>query len=663
MSCLDSTPLRPPTLHLPTNMPHFPSSTSEYPYPLPSSHSHHDPHPYFSGSHPRTQGLHHSRLFQSAYHKTTYPLPLRPRGMDFDPEIYSTAPSSFDGSHQHHQYQPGRLQSENRFGPTVEHYSCIYPPLRQPIPETIGRYRARPGSALPGMPRQWIETRPHGQERLVRGSRLPGRPNSPSDRHPCGSSDYVLSGALSPQEKIFYEGAGRIDPVAGTGINSPEIMVEHPEPHPDWFGGVDIFNNENREQPTPIPASPERLTQPHLDPDVHHPLGNESKGHPSFEHGCLSTIWPPSSFFHPRCQLQPQPSAPISPSCASIEEIASQSTPEHHVRFATPPHGSYSPDPIREHDIHGLEDLLSLIQNALRKLRHRRLLIRRHSNILQRQMERTRYERSKLRAERRRWIEWLEKIREEEYYHSRVRDFDQRAETKNRRGWGEQESHAGRWRSKHDYYDENGANVYSSPGMDDESRLHHHFFSSPLFSVPPPPSNTPDSQRSPILNPTSIPPQLPSQLMTQYETAWSRTPITAPSSALPWPSPDLSASAVDRPTRDIELALEIQEDLSKQREWNVFCFFALAFGLSPQWVKDGGQNLRFELAGWHNKDVDLVGLKKQVRIEKVRWHPDKLGKRNMSSEDMERAKSVWVAVGRVGEEVEKLEGGGMFGLR
>jgi hypothetical protein len=117
------------------------------------------------------------------------------------------------------------------------------------------------------------------------------------------------------------------------------------------------------------------------------------------------------------------------------------------------------------------------------------------------------------------------------------------------------------------------------------------------------------------------------------------------------------------------------DDIAKLREWNVFCFFTRAYMFAPSWNTKHDSGLEFSISAngivnregqdwglftsWYNSWAygDLLGLKKQLKIEATRWHPDKLGNREMSLEDRERAKSVFHGIGRVKSMVKRLEEG------
>jgi hypothetical protein len=89
--------------------------------------------------------------------------------------------------------------------------------------------------------------------------------------------------------------------------------------------------------------------------------------------------------------------------------------------------------------------------------------------------------------------------------------------------------------------------------------------------------------------------------------------------------------------------LLLATDIPKLREWNVFCFFSRDFGFWPTWRVTSNAQIEFSITFDHDTP-DTTSLKKQLKLETTRWHPDKLGRRDMRGEDGERAKSVFYGV-------------------
>jgi hypothetical protein len=99
--------------------------------------------------------------------------------------------------------------------------------------------------------------------------------------------------------------------------------------------------------------------------------------------------------------------------------------------------------------------------------------------------------------------------------------------------------------------------------------------------------------------------------------------------------------------------------------WNAHELFCLAFDFIPSWNNQGGggSDAVFNFVSYddENRTRNLKDLREQLKLEKVRWHEDKV-KRLFGEEAVkdERVKVVWKVVmdlkARVGDELEELEG-------
>ncbi|KAI9724918.1 MAG: hypothetical protein M1812_000194 [Candelaria pacifica] len=145
-------------------------------------------------------------------------------------------------------------------------------------------------------------------------------------------------------------------------------------------------------------------------------------------------------------------------------------------------------------------------------------------------------------------------------------------------------------------------------------------------------------------NSTCVSPSSPPVLVAQskdeldrYNQSWQAVP--AESSALPWPTADLTSaklSARDHTTRDRMVWSE-----PKVMTWNAFKFLIQGFGIKPHLeMSESGPTWNIANASREQ----LIALKKQMRLDMLRWSPDKTLHRHPSLRTDERAKAVYEAV-------------------
>jgi len=133
----------------------------------------------------------------------------------------------------------------------------------------------------------------------------------------------------------------------------------------------------------------------------------------------------------------------------------------------------------------------------------------------------------------------------------------------------------------------------------------------------------------------------------------------APAPSIPWPSTAPSFSRQDLYERSPEV--KSSDDLPKFTAHNFFCH---AFGLLPIWnfQDDSGHGICFGMGETKDTKVEkLNGLRNQLKLEKVRWHADKMkaafGEKVANDECV---KEVWGVVislkNKVEQELESLRG-------
>jgi hypothetical protein len=106
-----------------------------------------------------------------------------------------------------------------------------------------------------------------------------------------------------------------------------------------------------------------------------------------------------------------------------------------------------------------------------------------------------------------------------------------------------------------------------------------------------------------------------------YIDKWNNVSATDPS--IPYPSTDLSsASLLESPNIAIDVSLSQDQII----ELNTTTFFLLAFNVRPDIKINTAGTPKIEL--YPRADLDQVrALQKQMKIERIRWHPDSLVKR------------------------------------
>jgi hypothetical protein len=129
---------------------------------------------------------------------------------------------------------------------------------------------------------------------------------------------------------------------------------------------------------------------------------------------------------------------------------------------------------------------------------------------------------------------------------------------------------------------------------------------------------------------------------------------------IPWPLilPETLGNALHRNER-LESSMKSYLNFG----WNAHELFCLAFDFIPSWNNQEGSDAVSNFANNddENRTRNLKELREQLKLEKVRWHEDKV-KKLFGEEAVkdERVKAVWKVVmdlkARVGDELEELEG-------
>lgn len=110
----------------------------------------------------------------------------------------------------------------------------------------------------------------------------------------------------------------------------------------------------------------------------------------------------------------------------------------------------------------------------------------------------------------------------------------------------------------------------------------------------------------------------------EYSKCWARLSHRDP--AIPYPTAGQRADELlDRSRLGTSLDHSTWTD-ALVMESNTALFFLRAFGFRPQFVADGTGKVRLEARGGGTSDLE--SLKRHLRINRTRWHPDKLGGRN-----------------------------------
>lgn len=125
--------------------------------------------------------------------------------------------------------------------------------------------------------------------------------------------------------------------------------------------------------------------------------------------------------------------------------------------------------------------------------------------------------------------------------------------------------------------------------------------------------------------------------------------LSATASSIPYPTINLtSALLFDHPEIDIDIDVPLSQD--QTIELNCTLFFLLAFDLRP--------NTTFNSAGTPKIEMDpqaelekVKALQKQMKVERIRWHPDSLVKRRVDGMvDEVESKGVYRALDELLEE-------------
>ncbi|KAF2860449.1 hypothetical protein K470DRAFT_264449 [Piedraia hortae CBS 480.64] len=169
------------------------------------------------------------------------------------------------------------------------------------------------------------------------------------------------------------------------------------------------------------------------------------------------------------------------------------------------------------------------------------------------------------------------------------------------------------------------------------------------FTTPPRPNKPTRNFDNPSFKKDKNHPISPDTLFKAYEAAWSNLPPN--SSVIPYPTYNLHASPLREasylnPTWSTETVIKA----------NTQAFFLRAVGLRPRY-RDLGRG-RVEL-GFYHGDGDAMGkLGKLLKKEVLRWHSDRLGRReggeNLVKDEIARA--VFHAVVELKESLEKRKG-------
>ncbi|KAJ9659659.1 hypothetical protein H2201_007250 [Coniosporium apollinis] len=110
----------------------------------------------------------------------------------------------------------------------------------------------------------------------------------------------------------------------------------------------------------------------------------------------------------------------------------------------------------------------------------------------------------------------------------------------------------------------------------------------------------------------------------EYSKSWARLNHRDP--AIPYPTASQRAEELmDRSRLDTALDHSTWTDAFVM-EANTALFFLRAFGFRPQYIADSTGKVRLEARGGGTSDLE--SLKRHLRINRTRWHPDKLGGRN-----------------------------------
>jgi len=127
-----------------------------------------------------------------------------------------------------------------------------------------------------------------------------------------------------------------------------------------------------------------------------------------------------------------------------------------------------------------------------------------------------------------------------------------------------------------------------------------------------------------------------------YDGKWKN--ISATDASVPYPTTDLTPAPLHDRSR-AEAITSIPLSSEKIIELNATSFFLWAFNLRPHITKNNAINTLI-MSIPRNADIEQVkALRKQMKIERTRWHPDSLVKRRTGGEVKElEAKSIYTAI-------------------
>jgi hypothetical protein len=186
-----------------------------------------------------------------------------------------------------------------------------------------------------------------------------------------------------------------------------------------------------------------------------------------------------------------------------------------------------------------------------------------------------------------------------------------------------------------------------------------HDFFSPLTRVPPllfPQETKPDFTN------TKFDFTEASKQLELYNSRWTsihQRTATSPPPSIPWPSKAPSFSREDLFKGDISIGPLPSEHLPRITAHRFFCH---AFGFHPLWNSQDDSGFELGFVTGEAKDTTikkLNGLKNQLKLEKVKWHEDKM-KAAFGEEAAvdECVKEIWSVVigmkGKVEKELARL---------
>lgn len=192
---------------------------------------------------------------------------------------------------------------------------------------------------------------------------------------------------------------------------------------------------------------------------------------------------------------------------------------------------------------------------------------------------------------------------------------------------------------------------------EDSYNMHHDFFN-PYMQIPPRHFR---QEPGPVASDTKLVFAEASKQIELYNTRWTaiqQRTATSPTPSIPWPSQAPSFS------REGLLKADMQTRLPPEHrpKYTVHRFFCHAFGLHPLWDFQDDCSFGIGCTAREAKSTSIEkmnGLKSQLKLEKVRWHEDKMkavfGPGVASDECVKEVWSVVISLkGEVERELEKL---------